>query len=927
MNVMYMREGNSPLTIEQAIDKYTTGRFSESTRKILSFGFGSKPVWIHLSISNSTGKSSIRQLRIENSWLDHLHVYFVKDHRVVSTYNVGNTLPFRDRPLPDRFFTFNHEFVPGITDVFMRAESIAPIVLPISLLSPQEVTQREKTEQYTYGFMYGYLLSLMAYNFLLFLGLRSKIYLLYSIFIAMFILTNIAYTGHGFAWIWPNHVTFQRWIFPIGMIAYGISGFMFARRFLNTRFNFPLADKIISWISRLAALILLSSMFGENLRFAFIDAFIFVPVFSFSMIIIGTMSLHSGYLYARYFLTASIASMIGASISDISAFLTYIPFNDWTYRAVDIGMVADATLLALALTYQFRSTQQELTLTEKLAAQDPLTGLFNRRVFKDRIEQALLRSGRSQERIAVGILDLDGFKGVNDRLGHPKGDELLILVARRLEGVLRKTDTLARLGGDEFGLLLMNLNEDGSTQDLFNKIVNSLLDPFDVGGGFGEQVRISGSLGLTLSPPDSGDVDSLIAHADLALYRAKDRGRNGWSVFEIEMAESLLEQHRIRTEFDQALRNGELCLYYQPQVNMETGQIVGAEALVRWNHPKRGFLTPSDFISVIEKCDLIFPLGRWALETALFQQKEWAREGLLLCISVNIGARHFLSDGFIKILTEILTYHGRSEYDGIKLEVTETEALQDLEKARQVIEICGDLGIAVSLDDFGTGHASLASLQQLDVKEVKIDTGFVHRMVESPKDLAIVSSLSMASHMMLIEVVAEGVETEEEGELLIQMGCRMAQGYAIAPPMLPAILPVWCREWKPFESWKKQSAIKMGSRKDPDLLMVGQAMKICMKGILAGLETPAITRAEWTDPRKCILEQWIDHNGRIRYGGTPEFESLERIRDTLFTLIEESLSARNRQDTKALERLKSRLIGTGCEIQEALQKLRSYTLD
>ncbi|MHB8543703.1 MAG: EAL domain-containing protein, partial [Leptospirales bacterium] len=345
------------------------------------------------------------------------------------------------------------------------------------------------------------------------------------------------------------------------------------------------------------------------------------------------------------------------------------------------------------------------------------------------------------------------------------------------------------------------------------------------------------------------------------------------------------------------------------------------------NHPKRGFLTPSGFISVIEKCDLIFPLGRWALETALFQQKEWVREGLLLCISVNIGARHFLSDGFIKVLTEILAYQGRSEYDGIKLEVTETEALQDLEKARQVIEICADLGITVSLDDFGTGQASLASLQQLDVKEVKIDTGFVHRMVESPKDLAIVSSLSMASHMMLIEVVAEGVETEEEGELLIQLGCRMAQGHAIAPPMLPSILPVWCREWKPFESWKKQSAEKMGNRKDPDLLMVGQAMKVCMKGILAGLETPEITRAEWMDPRKCILDQWIDHNGRIRFGGTPEFESLERIRDTLFTLIEESLLARNRQDTKELEQLKSRLIGTGYEIQEALQKLRSYTLD
>ncbi|MHB1927206.1 MAG: EAL domain-containing protein [Leptospirillum sp.] len=825
VHVAYMKEGNSPLTLDQAVDKYASGRFTATSRTVLSFGFGSNPIWIHLSVSNLTGKSSIRQIRIENSWLDHLRVYFVRDYHVGATYNVGDTLPFRDRPVPSRFFSFNHLFEPGITDVYLRAESTAPIVLPIYVLSPKEVSQREKTDKYSYGFMYGYLLALMAYNFLLFLGLRIRIYLLYSGFIATFILTNAAYTGHGFAWIWPNHVTFQRWIFPTGMIAYGISGFIFARQFLSTRSRFPLVDKTISWMCRATALILLASILGQSLHYAFIDAFIFVPLFSLSMIVIGALSLHSGYAYARYFLTASISSMIGASISDISAFSTYIPFNNWTYRAVDIGMIADATLLALALTYQFRSTQEELILTGQLAAQDPLTGLFNRRVFKDRIEQAIALSGHSRKKVTLGILDLDGFKGVNDRLGHLKGDELLFLVARRLEGVLRETDTLARLGGDEFGLILTDLDEEESSRDFFTKILNSLLEPFDVGNGIKEKVRISGSMGLTICPPDHGDVNTLIAHADLALYRAKDGGRNSWVIFENEMAESLLEQHRIRTEFDHALRNGELCLYYQPQVNMETGQVVGAEGLVRWNHPKRGLLTPADFIGVIEKSDLIFPLGRWALETALLQQKEWSRNGFNLCLSVNIGARHFLSDGFIETLVEILGNHERSEHFPIKIELTETEALQDLKKARRVIGVCGDLGISVSLDDFGTGQASLASLQQLDVKEVKIDTGFVQRMIDSPKDLAIISSLSMSSHMMLIDVVAEGVETEEEGKLLIQLGCLIAQGYAIARPMPPSMLPVWAREWKPFESWKSLSTGKMDSRKDDGLLLIRQAIK------------------------------------------------------------------------------------------------------
>ena len=923
MQEMYMKEGESPLAIDQAIKKFKENKFSSITRRVLSFGFGSRPVWVHLSISNTTEKHITRQLRVEIAWIGHLNVYFLKNQRVLDTYNVGSTFPFRERPVDDRFFSFNHEFGPGITEVYIRAESIDPIVLPISLLSPQEVLKREKLEGYGYGLMYGYLLALTAYNFLLFIGLRSRVYLLYSAFIAGFIMTNIAYTGHGYAWVWPEHVEIQRWITQTMMIATGIIGLMFAREFLDTRTRFPLADRVIVWLCIITTLIFVGAFIGGNVLYSFIDAYVFIPLFSLTMLVVGGMSLYAGNPFARYFLTASVASMVGAIITDLSFFLTFLPFNNWTYHAVDFGAIADATLLAMALSYQFRSTQLELKMTEIIASQDPLTGLFNRRVFNDRIEEAILRSGRSKERITVGILDLDGFKGVNDRLGHPKGDELLVLVARRLEGVLRKTDTLARLGGDEFGILLTDQVGEDPTNELFTKIVNSLQAPFDVENGFGEPVRISGSLGLTVFPPDDGEVNTLIAHADLALYRAKDRGRNCWAVFEVEMLESLLDQYRVRMDFDQALRRGELCLYYQPQVNMETGQVVGAEALIRWNHPSRGFLVPSAFIGVIEKSDLIYPLGRWVLETALLQQKEWAREGLFLNLSVNIGARHFLSDGFIKTLKEILGTNERSDLLGIKIEVTETEALQDLEKACRVIDVCRDLGISVSLDDFGTGQASLASLQQLDVKEVKIDTGFVQRMLESSKDLAIVSSLSLAANMMLLEVVAEGVETEENGMLLIQMGCLIGQGYSIAHPMPPSMIPVWVKEWKPFESWKKNLYGKRNTRNDITLLMVAQAMKVFLKGILAELETPGINKKDLVDSHAFIMRQWMDRVGALHYGATPEFDSLARIHDSLFSTVRESLLALERQDIKTLEYIKERLRNTGIAFLEALQKLGS----
>ncbi len=433
-----------------------------------------------------------------------------------------------------------------------------------------------------------------------------------------------------------------------------------------------------------------------------------------------------------------------------------------------------------------------------LAFHDALTGLSNRRTFKKKIEEEISRLDRDPEHsFAVGILDLDGFKEVNDRLGHPAGDKLLVLVSRRLEEIIRQTDVLARLGGDEFGLLFVKI---GHEEIIFDRITKALSTPFDLGG---ERVTISGSMGMTFCPPDRTDADLLLSHADLALYRVKNKGRNGWAPFHQEMEEGLEKRHRIRVELDHALANGELLLHFQPQVNMTTGQVIGVEALVRWAHPDRGLLFPDAFIEVAEKSDLIAPLGRFVIEEALDQQKRWRSQGIELRVSANIGARHFLSDTFISDLETAIAIHCR---DGLcpitlELEVTETEALRDLSRAQKIVEKCREIGIVVSLDDFGTGQASLTSLQKLSVEEIKIDQGFVGKVRCSDKDKAIVSSLIVVGHMMGIAVVAEGIETEEDGLLLIGMGCEIAQGYAIARPMPAENIPEWIANWTPYESW------------------------------------------------------------------------------------------------------------------------------
>ena len=435
-----------------------------------------------------------------------------------------------------------------------------------------------------------------------------------------------------------------------------------------------------------------------------------------------------------------------------------------------------------------------------LATHDVLTDLPNRRIFKERIEEACRSHQRTGNRFAVGILDLDGFKSVNDRLGHQCGDTLLVKVAERLLNALRETDMLARLGGDEFGLLLTNLSAaDSDLPDFFSRIVDALHAPFDLEVEGGEGLSITGSLGLTLCPPEEPRPEVLLSHADLALYRGKERGKDRWFLFESQMSDSLEDQHRIHREFEQALSRREIVLHYQPQVGLEDGTILGVEALARWNHPEKGLLFPDSFIDIVEKTPLVMRLGRLVLELALEQKRQWHEAGLDLRISVNVGALHFLSGSFGQDIEDLLRTHfpGGDFPGGLVIEITEREVFRDLSLAQKVAEFCHERGILLSLDDFGTGQASLTALQKLPVREIKIDRGFVQKIHQGEKDRAIVASLLATGQMMKIDVVAEGLETQEVGTSLISMGCRWAQGFGIARPMPPSELPGWIRGWSP----------------------------------------------------------------------------------------------------------------------------------
>ena len=500
-----------------------------------------------------------------------------------------------------------------------------------------------------------------------------------------------------------------------------------------------------------------------------------------------------------------------------------------------------------------------------LATHDPLTGVPNRGLFRERLDAVWEKGRISGEGFATGILDLDLFKEVNDSLGHAAGDRLLTQVARRLERVLKSTDTLARLGGDEFGLIL-GMVTPGTLPRLCGRLLSVLREPFDLGPGPFPPVRISGSLGVTLFPDDPSDPETLLSHADLALYRAKARGGNACELFGPEMEERARKAQRLREEFSRALEAGELLLHYQPQVDLHGGSITGVEGLVRWNHPDRGLLPPAAFIEIVESSNLTAGLGGFVIAQALAQQERWRKAGLPLRMSVNIGARHFLSEDFVSLLREIPALARRRddpEAPEILIEVPEHEVLRDPVRAKRAIRECRKLGLGVSLDDFGTGQASIRTLQELEIDEVKVDRSFIRNLMEDPKDLAIVANLLRTARTLLIRPVAKGAESEAEGQILAHLGCPILQGAVLSLPLPPEEIPGWIAGFCPPASWTEALRWPEFDMEELSLLMVARAAR----DLLRRLPQEPMDFAEWmgwTESRdRCLVCRWFDYTEKL----------------------------------------------------------------
>ncbi|MFW3895394.1 putative bifunctional diguanylate cyclase/phosphodiesterase [Pseudomonas bharatica] len=443
--------------------------------------------------------------------------------------------------------------------------------------------------------------------------------------------------------------------------------------------------------------------------------------------------------------------------------------------------------------------RQMLHSLEWRVGHDPLTGLPNRSCIGELLEATLQRARMAKTSLAVCMLDLDGFKAVNDGYGHDSGDLLLVEVARRLKRFLDPGDALARLSGDEFVLILGDRHGPPCLQDSLDRILRTLAEPCMIRG---RSISVSASIGVTRFPHDDDDADTLLRHADQAMYLAKQRGRNRYHLFDVSLDKEVKATHQTVEQVRHALHHGDLSLHYQPKVNMRSGTVVGFEALLRWHHPLRGVVPPGDFLPLVERTDLIVDIGEWVIDRALAQMQQWQAQGCHWPVSVNIAARHFQRDDFVVRLQRLLARHASVAPQMLDLEIVESVAIENLQRVSDCLQACQRLGVRFSLDDFGTGYSSLSYLKRLPTQTMKIDKSFIQDILHDQDDLALTRAVIGLAREFDRQVIAEGVETVAHGELLMDLGCDIAQGYGIARPMPAWQVVEWVEGYRQPQEWQ-----------------------------------------------------------------------------------------------------------------------------
>ena len=422
---------------------------------------------------------------------------------------------------------------------------------------------------------------------------------------------------------------------------------------------------------------------------------------------------------------------------------------------------------------------------QHLAYHDALTGLPNRMLFMDRIDQAISRAQREKGQFALLFIDIDHFKVINDSMGHDAGDQLLNLISIRLREILRKSDTVARLGGDEFTVIIEYLQHPDDVIQITKNILSALDLPAEVNG---KEVYVGGSIGIAMYPQDGENFGVLLKNADTAMYKAKDLGRNTFQFYASEMSHKAMQRLELENQIRTALKEDQFEVYYQPKVDLQNNKCIGVEALVRWNHPQRGLISPDDFVPLAEEIGLITQLDEWVMKAACLQFMQWKQQGYTLQnLSVNISSRHFKEGNLIEYCTTLLEMTGIAP-ECLEIELTESALVDNYSNAKYILDKLHTMGLRIALDDFGTGYASMAYLKEFPFDTVKIDRSFIRDIPQDHEDAAIVTAMIQLSQALKLNIVAEGIETDQQRLFLYDNACGYGQGYLWSRPVSAAEL-------------------------------------------------------------------------------------------------------------------------------------------
>jgi diguanylate cyclase (GGDEF)-like protein/PAS domain S-box-containing protein len=527
---------------------------------------------------------------------------------------------------------------------------------------------------------------------------------------------------------------------------------------------------------------------------------------------------------------------------------------------------------------------------DEIALYDILTGLPNRRLLGERMQEAMAAAVEGGTQLAICYLDLDGFKPINDHYGRGIGDQILIAVADRLREQVRESDTVARLGGDEFVLLMGGFDSLIECANALDRLVKTLAQPHLIEG---EELRVTASVGAILYPRDSHDADTLLRHADHAMYQAKQRGRNRVRFFDTVRDRRAHARRSQLERIGEAIEDGELRLYYQPKVDMRRGKVVGAEGLVRWQHPTKGLLPPGAFIPLLDGTELQQRLDWWVIGAGLEQLEIWHTQGLDLGLSLNISARSVQHEGFVAELRSRLEQHRGLTPHALSLEILESEALGDLDAVANVMERCDDLGVRFALDDFGTGYSSLTYFRRLPAQVLKIDQTFVRDMLRSKDDRNIVEGVVGLARAFQREVIAEGVESAAHGLMLLNMGCDRAQGFGVAEPMPPDQLPSWIGRYVSPLLWSLSPRFDWSSGNILDLLTMESVHRDWVARLLRAAAGGSGARPPELAESKCGFGRWYYGEGRLGFGDLSIFQELEGLHDAVHAQARNLLRAQD----------------------------------